>query len=301
MAFNDQLEDMILDELTTFVQCPGKDVLADKFTIEREPLSTKYRIFVSDDVNGVVLGIARFLLTSECYVGLPYNIFYESVDDVAKDYDRLKISTTRSPGSWWRGFFGGRSEGQKIEWGSEVGVKLMQTLVLSNEEKRFLTQRLIQEADAVNTLATEVVGVMLPTFIAGFLNYTFKKWNHMTYRYRSRPILLPFYLTTTVGALLIADYGQKISRTFVDTESDRITAEIGEAYLQGGESYYKKLMERNRCINQLLEKSKMNRMYDQDGDYLQGRLFRKKVTSLKERLQIMTDTAEKAKEKRFEK
>lgn len=249
-------------------------------------------MYVADDLRGSILGNPRGLWSEGCYVGVPFNTMYNSIEDVADDCDNLKITSLASPSWWWSGYFSGRGKLQDIQWGSELGVKLMETLVLSRDAKRFLIQKLTHEGDVQLGIAFESGAYLVPALLVGLINYNMKRWVNKRYgKFTKKPIMWPFYLSTIMLGVFACDTLRRAHRTRVELDADRDTAKMGDDYIRGGIEYYEKFLKRNRYINQLLTEAGRAKIYADDGDYIQRR-FRKPTTSLKERLKVILQVKE---------
>ena len=82
-----------------------------------------------------------------------------------------------------------------------------------------------------------------------------------------------FYLQIGLGIAFIVAYHVLYYsyNWYMNKKMDRVTAELGEEYLQGGVEYYEKFLERNKIGRSMMDFGE--RFYKENGDIKQGYIF----------------------------
>lgn len=176
-------------------------------------------------------------------IGLPRSISYQSTDDV--ESSKIKLHMTKS-----------------VPWDSEEGAALKESLVLSENAKRFIIAREVKSTDSYSIMGKSLLSSasVLGYFYVGKASNTIFNLRSKAFAFRGI-----FYL---INAVVVASM-YKATINVLNTAKERTTddecAKLGDKYVAGGLEYYAKTMQRNRALLFLLgEQGK--RFYSHEGN-----------------------------------
>ncbi|KAI0214355.1 transmembrane protein 177 [Lamellibrachia satsuma] len=169
-------------------------------------------------------------LRTGAIVGIPASFAYKQPDDV----DREKLIVNE----------------KEVNWSSDAGTQLLESLVLSKDAKAFAIAREIGYANTYHLWADAFLKCIFAyaAYATGFgintrfqMRYVLKTWGR---------IGMYATIATVYGFLYLT-----ISDTYYckrDNRIDRKTAHLNAVYARGGVEYYEKTLQRNRALRALM-------------------------------------------------
>ncbi|XP_071978140.1 transmembrane protein 177 [Engystomops pustulosus] len=216
---------------------------------EPAPLTAKLRDLFSDILEETRLGSSGFTpfaaygfqpvsagvprLPGGCLIGIPAN-YNSTEEDGAGTSDRLLVIN-----------------GQEVDWASEPGAALRDTLTLSANAQKF---SLAREAIHAQTCGPILQASVAPVCLAGVCvsSVGIKQLLGLY----AGPILLRGVFNAL--AVLLGFTGYFLSydavSQWLDYRSDRKAAAVSKAYAQGGLEFYEKILARNRLLRGIMGK-----------------------------------------------
>ncbi|KAM3916105.1 transmembrane protein 177 [Leptodactylus fuscus] len=172
-------------------------------------------------------------LPSGCLIGIPAN-YNGTKEDGTGITDRLLVI-----------------DGQEVDWASEPGIRLRDSLTLSADAKKFSLAREAIHAQTGGPILQASVAPLCLTSVC-VCSVAFKQLLGLY----SGPILLRGVFN--VLAVLLGYTGYFLSydavSQWLDYRSDRKAAAVSTAYAQGGLEFYEKILARNRLLRVLMGK-----------------------------------------------
>lgn len=183
-------------------------------------------------------------------IGVPRHWDYRSGSDIEKEEYRL-----------------GHASKRVIPWHLDEGAAIANSLVLSDDAKRFAIAR---ELTGVDNHRIEWSAATV-----GVLYYSMLAINQRLHRalpllQKSRAIRYTVFSSTAGLFALSYLWGKDARRAYNDRKNDRRCATLGDSYIVGGYEYYAKAMQRNRALRLLLGEDDGPALYSKDGDHRFG-------------------------------
>ncbi|XP_074659178.1 transmembrane protein 177-like [Tubulanus polymorphus] len=194
---------------------------------EREALMKVYVCYGQDPIHAGAIGFK-----SGSLLGLPLNFAYTSVDQI----DRKNIRLGR--------------ERTAVKWDTSAGGRFAESLIFSDDAKRFAIAREIRYLESLYVYAN--------TFFLSLFGITTYWCGHALNQLLALPQRSSLALRLCMyGTILAVGYGVFVSMKDAvsvrrDRRVDRRAAELGEGYARGGVEYYEKLLMRNAALRELL-------------------------------------------------
>ena len=163
-------------------------------------------------------------------VGLPYHFRYQKLSDI--DFDRLTLKN------------------QSIDWNSEHGEKFADSLILSNNAKKFAI------AHEIYYVLDQHIGwdscLLLVNFGAAYCGYFALKEFYQLKRRVSLFSRMTILGTFGLVALGVYNFMSDIYQRRRDWKSLKNTSRLGTDFIEGGIEFYNKLLQRNSALYHLL-------------------------------------------------
>ncbi|KAI6177701.1 hypothetical protein M3Y97_00936800 [Aphelenchoides bicaudatus] len=191
------------------------------------------------DTDTIVKGTMR-LKTAGAHIGLPFFTRFQTYDE-AKDYCRKHLGTLKFKNST-----------AVIDWDSEVGQKLIETFVLSDNAKRFLIYRDFMTCENYQALVNAPVVFGSYTVFSSFFTYVLSKHAAKSWNYLKKFFF--FYTILTAMALFGATQYHKFYYYATNYYGDEESAKRSVQYTDGGMEYYQKMLQRHRLLRKVLDK-----------------------------------------------
>ncbi|KAF7998416.1 hypothetical protein HCN44_009814 [Aphidius gifuensis] len=138
---------------------------------------------------------------------------------------------------------------EPVEWNSEEAKQLIDSLMLSEEAKKYAIAREILMTDNTNVTTQAIVSSLLVGACYGFtshLNESLKNFQ----KPQSLRVLFYGIMGTFFWGLWTM---QKDAWTrYIEADVDKLLAQLGPVYVKGGHEYYEKLAKRNAALRRLL-------------------------------------------------
>ncbi|KAM4697610.1 transmembrane protein 177 [Rhinophrynus dorsalis] len=225
--------------------------------------SANYVPFAAYGFHPVSAGIPW--LPSRCLVGIPAN-YNNTEQNGAGIVDRVLMIN-----------------GKDVDWSSDVGNNLRETLTLSADAQKFSLAREVLFAQNNSPVLQAFVA---PAYLSGLcLSSVAIKQLIGLY---TGPLLLRGLYNVAVAVVGLAGYflcSDAISQ-WLDYRSDRNAAALSKAYARGGLEFYDKILERNRILRNLMGKQG-EAMYAPSGNLFPKQYIRMKhapYTSRRDRI-----------------
>jgi len=152
---------------------------------------------------------------------------------------------------------------EPIDWVID-GQDLLKALTLSESAKKFALMREIYSCNFSEILENAVIGALcflIPAKFSHRMNRASNAFERLTLRQRNFRYLL-FYSCGIVLYRLVKDPMKHLS----DKNADRLAAETGPEYLDGGMEYYKKMLMKNKNLQDMSDSTFWWKKYDDKGN-----------------------------------
>ncbi|KAL2099330.1 hypothetical protein ACEWY4_005810 [Coilia grayii] len=212
--------------------------------------STKnYTAFASFGFHPIGAGVPW--LPAGAHVGIPAN-FNSSADDLAGITNRTILIN-----------------GKEVEWESEIGNSLKESLVFSPEAKKFAIAREVVRLESAGPVLHAAVA---PACLAGiFVNSVVLKQIFGLYTGSMLARGLVNVVVLGLGAAFYFLAADEISQ-WLDYRSDRRAASLSPEYAKGGVEFYDKILLRNKTLRMLMG-PKGEEMYAPSGNLFPANVF----------------------------
>lgn len=172
------------------------------------------------------------------YIGLPFYLRFTSEKELL-EYCKSNLSVIE--------IFG---EKVQIDWDSPVGAELLETLLLTNDAKRYLIMRDMLANDGYNAYASKAISWSTWTAFTSIFTY----WIHQKAGITNGSALsfAIAYLIFLGFAIYAYDEWFLLYRFLADTHADSIASRISPDYSSGGKEYYWKLLKRYRLLREII-------------------------------------------------
>ncbi|XP_045169154.2 transmembrane protein 177-like isoform X2 [Mercenaria mercenaria] len=178
------------------------------------------------------------------------------------------------------------SKGLSKEENSELLQRLRESLVLSEEAKKFAISSEFFSAHSPH-LIVKANGILMAAGAYFTVKHLFLQYFEAASPAAVFSILIGVALVWTVAHFWVSGVYYKNLRA----SSDRKTAQLGEDFLQGGLEYLKKTLEKNKVLREL-DPSTATLMFKSNGDEIQG-VLDIRAMSISERLNHLQKIEEK--------
>lgn len=168
-------------------------------------------------------------IKSGSVIGIPINFTYESVDDI--DTSTLLVGN------------------RKIKWDRTEGKELLESLVISDNAKKFAIAQEIYRCQTLEPLLNS----FYPIFNVSLAYILGKKINQFTNGF-SRPLTYRIVVYLLVGLFSFGNWAflKDFTTIHYDTESIEKISELGPDYVEGGQEFYANILRRNKALRHLL-------------------------------------------------
>ncbi|XP_046573590.1 transmembrane protein 177-like [Haliotis rubra] len=164
-------------------------------------------------------------------IGIPNNFTYKSTSEIERNKITLK--------------------NEAIDWHSDSGASLLESLIFSEKAKRFAIAR---EVISINTYHVHTQAILLSgffsiTYCAGFV------FNKMTNFSKKVPIPARMVAYSFIGCIGVTLYllGLDTYNNYTDRKIEKRTASLRRDYVEGGIEYYSQLLQRNVALRSLMK------------------------------------------------
>lgn len=151
---------------------------------------------------------------------------------------------------------------ETIDWVID-GQDLIKAMTISDNAKKFALMREIYSCDFSHILENAAIGafcVLIPARLAQVMNTKMKTFERFSFKRRC-VWYMGFY---AIGFFFYRSFKDPLKH-LSDKEADRLAAETGPDYLNGGIEYYKKAMQRNKALRDL-SGSRFKNKFDEHGN-----------------------------------
>ena len=163
--------------------------------------------------------------------GIPYNFSYRNVADIDTSKLNLDIS-------------------HPVDRSSEDGQKLLNSLVLSDNSKKFAIARELYLLESFSLAISSVAGIVF-AFGALFTVYTINRSPFFHYKKTKQVFRIGMYITIAGLYTYLHQGLLKFYYTRLHRRADEKTASMGEDFAAGGVDYYLQLLKRNQVLRTL--------------------------------------------------
>lgn len=162
-------------------------------------------------------------------IGIPVNFTYKSMADIEKDNVQVNLKL--------------------IDWKSEVGKKLAEALILTEDEKEFA---LCREILSLNNFKTYIQPVY--SFACVFTGYNLAQTINRKLNLYSAPLVVRgvLYALVTVFSVGMYYFLYDFTEVHYETKVDKELCEIDPKFMEAGVSFYDKLLKRNQALRELM-------------------------------------------------
>ncbi|KAK7072876.1 hypothetical protein SK128_018166 [Halocaridina rubra] len=170
------------------------------------------------------------LLSRKCVLGLPISFKYSNFED----FDVTGIVVNNEP----------------VPWSSPEGKSLQQSLILSDDAKKFAIARELVHIDSSEPILKGVFtsSVMCMCYI--FASTVNKRLNFYA---RPRNLRLCFYTLVSCFGYAFWALGNDLTCVSNEASADETVANISETYARGGLEFYEKILQRNIALRSLIK------------------------------------------------
>jgi len=171
----------------------------------------------------------------------------------------------------------------KIDWNSKVGSELADSLVLSDDAKKFLIARevyYVKSANVYINLMMQCTSAIM-TYAAGHFCYFYFRWDLILKQWARRGALGLIGCTGLLGYVSLYDW----YRRRLDRRVDEDAAKLGQHYALGGVDFYTKQIQRNKAVREVLVDESGALLYTAKGNPKPG--LRNSSELLTKRLEAM--------------
>lgn len=162
--------------------------------------------------------------------------------------------------------------GKEVEWDSETGSALKNTLVLSEDAQKFAVAREVARLECAGPVLQAAVA---PTCLAGAWIYSVAL--KQIFGLFAGSVILRAAVNTLALGLGAASYilASDAVNQRLEFHSDRRAASLSRSYAKGGVEFYEKILERNKTLRVLMG-PKGEEMYAPSGNLFPSSLIRMK-------------------------
>ncbi|XP_072938524.1 transmembrane protein 177 [Epargyreus clarus] len=162
-------------------------------------------------------------------IGIPVNFTYKSFEDIEKD--NIQVNH------------------KKLNLKTDIGKKLGEALIIPEKVQEFAICREILMVQNNKVIYESAYPFMCIFFVYNLSQYINKKLNLYA---APPPIRVTLY--TIVGTFGLGMYFllKDMTETFYETQVDKKLCELGDDYVESGVIYYKKLLQRNQALRELM-------------------------------------------------
>ncbi|KAK7862946.1 hypothetical protein R5R35_004901 [Gryllus longicercus] len=175
-------------------------------------------------------------------VGIPSNFYYSKVEDV--DIQNITV------------------QNQPVNWFSSCGESFKESLILSEEAKKFLIAREIASVHSPSIFFKTIFPLTTGVIVSALAHQFNKKLKLLERPPRLGGIL---YVILSFFGLGLWVFLHDFTTIQIELEADKIASSLGEKYVKGGLEAYSKLLERNICLRELMG-SKGEKSYTATGN-----------------------------------
>ncbi|GLH05077.1 Uncharacterized protein GBIM_10699 [Gryllus bimaculatus] len=175
-------------------------------------------------------------------VGIPSNFYYSKVEDV--DIQNITV------------------QNQPVNWFSSCGESFKESLILSEEAKKFLIAREIASVHSPSIFFKTIFPLTTGVIVSALAHQFNKKLKLLERPPRLGGLL---YVIFSFFGLGLWVFLHDFTTIQIELEADKIASSLGEEYVKGGLEAYSKLLERNICLRELMG-SKGEKSYTATGN-----------------------------------
>uniref|UniRef100_A0A1A9WQF2 Transmembrane protein 177 n=1 Tax=Glossina brevipalpis TaxID=37001 RepID=A0A1A9WQF2_9MUSC len=222
-----------------FIQCyrngeplPISEKVAKRFSRAKDMLNIKKTVYPVETFSVFGFDLFNAGYTKSRFgikIGVPVNYDYDSIDSVKWNEITYK--------------------NKEINWDSENGKLLKQSIVLTEAEQTFGFCKALLQAQTNSVILNSIFPAI--TFLA---MYTFGRYLNLSQGLLSRPFGLRMVMYTILGSFgygswsFMKDYTQVTS----DAEIDKKLSSLGSEFVTAGISFYDKQLKKNIALRELM-------------------------------------------------
>uniref|UniRef100_A0AAF5D954 Transmembrane protein 144 n=2 Tax=Strongyloides stercoralis TaxID=6248 RepID=A0AAF5D954_STRER len=172
-------------------------------------------------------------------IALPFYVQFDNIEE-ATEYCKKNLKSMKF-----------LNEILTIDWDSEKGQKIIKSMVLSDNAKRFLVRRDMYANNGYQSFANRPICWATFTAFSSFLTFAIHNKSKLCNKTAlSFAILYPVVFGIS---WFFGNQWHLFSRYMQDLRGDYQSYEINSDYLNGGREYYLKMLERNRLLRTMMK------------------------------------------------